>query len=404
MVDNEAVLSPEDVIKAASEMLSRRFGGTPEMSSVERLDGSGNAMVLRARIAPGAFLPHRSVVIKYNPVTGYGVDDAAMLREVVAYQFTTALSEDVRPGPVLLAHDLEQRIIVLTDLGEGETLADVLVQSTDDDRVRVLRSLGSALGHMHAGTAGHEQDYETLLNRMLRKNPDLAPHQSVRDEALERSIGIGLDLLDKAGLEAPASFRELAGQAARSLASGKDRAFTPFDLSPDNIIVSQRLHFLDYEWAGFRNVGFDVACVIAGFPQFLFSKPITDEEADIFISAWSRAVSEVWPLFSNAEEIHGLIVASLIGWALSSVTTMHAGGIEGLVALARGEAEVVHDPQRSILRPADHGPFTEDELLVRRDLYETFEALSRYAARCDGPACAPIAEYGSAIARRLDDE
>ena len=144
MVDNEAVLSPEDVIKAASEMLSRRFGGTPEMSSVERLDGSGNAMVLSARIAPGAFLPHRSVVIKYNPVTGYGVDDAAMLREVVAYQFTTALSEDVRPGPVLLAHDLDKRIIVLTDLGEGETLADVLVQSTDDDRVRVLRSLGSA--------------------------------------------------------------------------------------------------------------------------------------------------------------------------------------------------------------------------------------------------------------------
>ena len=181
MVENETVLSPEEVIKAASEMLSRRFGGTPEMSSVERLDGSGNAMVLRARIAPSAFLPHRSVVVKYNPVTGYGVDDAAMLREVVAYQFTTALSEDVRPGPVLLAHDLEQRIIVLTDLGEGETLADVLVQSSDEDRVRVLRSLGSALGHMHAGTAGHEQDYETLLNRMLRKNPELAPHQSVRD-------------------------------------------------------------------------------------------------------------------------------------------------------------------------------------------------------------------------------
>ena len=404
MVDNEAVLSPEDVIEVASEMLSRRFGGTPEMSSVERLDGSGNAMVLRARIAPGAFLPHRSVVIKYNPVTGYGVDDAAMLREVVAYQFTTALSEDVRPGPVLLAHDLDKRIIVLTDLGEGETLADVLVQSTDADRVRVLRSLGSALGHMHAGTAGHEQDYETLLSRMLRKNPELAPHQSVRDEALEGSIGIGLDLLDTAGLEAPESFRELASQAARSLASGKDRAFTPFDLSPDNIIVSQHLHFLDYEWAGFRNVGFDVACVIAGFPQFLFSKPITDEEADIFISAWSRAVADVWPLFSDPEEIHGLIVASLIGWALSSVTTMQAGGIEGLVALVRGEAEVFHDPQHSILRPADHGPFTEDELLVRRDLYETFEALSRYAARCDGPACAPIAEFGSAIARRLDDE
>ena len=35
MDENDTVLSPEDVIKAASEMLSRRFGGTPEMSSVE---------------------------------------------------------------------------------------------------------------------------------------------------------------------------------------------------------------------------------------------------------------------------------------------------------------------------------------------------------------------------------
>ncbi len=46
--------------------------------------------------------------------------------------------------------------------------------------------------------------------------------------------------------------------------------------------------FLDYEWAGYRNVGFDVACVIAGVPQFLFARPISDEEAEIFISAWQR--------------------------------------------------------------------------------------------------------------------
>ncbi|MER0082553.1 phosphotransferase [Corynebacterium sp. KPL2861] len=404
MVDTQTLLSTDEVISAASEMLSRRFGGTPEMSDVEDLGGSGNALVLRAKVAPSAFLPHRSVVIKYNPVTGYGVDDAAMLREVVAYQFTTALAEDVRPGPVLLAHDLDRRIIVLTDLGEAETLADVLLESSDEDRIRILRSLGTALGHIHVGTADHEQDFETLLNRTLRHNPEYADHQSVRDQSLYRSIGIGLNLLDEAGLKAPDSFRSLADQAAESLASGKDRAFTPFDLSPDNIIVSKRLHFLDYEWAGFRNVGFDVACVIAGFPQFLFSKPITDKEADTFLAAWSREVSEVWPRFADEDELHGLIVASLIGWALSSVTTMHAGGIEGLVALASGDAEIVHDPKRSILRSPESGPFNEDELLVRQDLYETFDALARYAAQCGTAPCTAIAEFGTIVARCVHDD
>ncbi|MBK4136921.1 phosphotransferase [Corynebacterium macginleyi] len=404
MDDTQTLLSADEVIDAASEMLSRRFGGTPEMSGVEDLGGSGNALVLRAKVAPSAFLPHRSVVIKYNPVTGYGVDDAAMLREVVAYQFTTALAEDVRPGPVLLAHDLDRRILVLTDLGQAETLADVLLESSDEDRIRILRSLGTALGRIHGGTADHEQNFETLLKRTLRHNPEFAEHQSVRDQSLYRSISIGLDLLDEAGLEAPESFRSLANQAAESLASGKDRAFTPFDLSPDNIIVSKRLHFLDYEWAGFRNVGFDVACVIAGFPQFLFSKPITDKEAETFLAAWSREVSGVWPRFADANELHDLVVACLIGWALSSVTTMHAGGIEGVVALASGDAEVVHDPQRSILRPPDSGLFTEDELLVRRDLYETFEALARYAAQCGTAPCMSIAEFGTAVARRVCDE
>ena len=86
------------------------------------------------------------------------------------------------------------------------------------------------------------------------------------------------------------------------------------------------------------------------------------------------------------------------------MTTMHAGGIEGVVALASGDAEVVHDPQRSILRPPDSGLFTEDELLVRRDLYETFEALARYAAQCGTAPCMSIAEFGTAVARRVCDE
>ncbi len=403
-MNSEESLSQDEVIKVAAELLMSRYGGEPDMTAVEDLGGSGHALVLRVRISPSAFLPQRSVVIKYSPVTGHAIDDAALLREVVAYQFTTSLSEDVRPGPVLLAHDLDRRILVLSDLGEGDTLADTLMSAKDEERLKVVRSLGTALGQMHAGTAGREQDYDRLLHRLLRQYPDYAEHQALRDESLQRSILIGRDILREAGLEAPEHFVSLAEHATSTLRSGSNRAFTPFDLSPDNIVISQRVFFLDYEWAGFRNVGFDVACVIAGFPQFLFSRPISNEEADAFINAWVRQVVEVWPRFGDSDYLHELIVASLIGWALSSVTTMYAGGIEGVVALARGEAEINHDSQHSLLRPGDSGHFEPEELLIRRDLYETFEALARYAGQCGSAVCTPVAEFGTTVAQRLHDK
>lgn len=403
-MNSEQPLSQDEVVQVAAELLMRRYGGEPDMTEVENLGGSGHALVLRVRISPSAFLPQRSVVIKYSPVTGFAIDDVALLREVVAYQFTTSLAEEVRPGPVLLAHDIEKRILVLSDLGEGDTLADTLMSADDEARLKVVRALGSSLGQMHAGTAGREQDFDVLLHRMLRQFPDYAEHQALRDESLQRSILIGRDILREAGLEAPDNFVRLAENATSTLRSGTNRAFTPFDLSPDNVIISQNAYFLDYEWAGFRNVGFDVASVIAGFPQFLFSRPISNEESEAFLNSWTRQVVEVWPRFQDSDYLHELIVASLIGWALSSVTTMYAGGIEGVVALARGEAEIYHDPQHSLLRPADSGIFDPEELLIRRDLYETFDALARYSAGCGSKACTPVAEFGTKVANRLHDK
>lgn len=397
-------LSEKAVIDIAAELLSRRYGGSPELSDAEVLGGSGNALVLRVHTSPSAFLPHRSLVIKYNPMTGHAIDDAAMLREVVAYQFTTSLAEDVRPGPVLLAHDLDRRVLILSDIGEGDTLADALANGHEEERLHLLRSLGISLGQMHAGTAVREDDYQVLLNRILRQHPDYADHQSIRDESLQDSINIGMQILREAGVELPERIELYATEAAKNLRSGKDRAFTPFDLSPDNVIVSNGLHFLDYEWAGFRNVGFDVACVIAGFPQFLFARPISDEEAEVFTNAWMREVKGIWPRFGDDDEVHRLLVYSLVGWALSSVTTMYAGGIEGVVALAQGEMDISYDPKTSLLRPASSKNFTDDELLIRRDLFETFDAVRRFSANCDDPRCVPVVEFGDMVCERVKDK
>ncbi|QYH19660.1 hypothetical protein JKI95_11995 [Corynebacterium aquatimens] len=147
-------MEQDAVIAAAEEILTKRYGGIQRLSDVTRLSGSGQAGVFRARVAHNPFLQHRSVVIKHAPETGYALDDAAFLREVVAYQFTTSLSSEVRPGPVLLGYDTAKRMLIISDSGDGDTLAAMLEEANEAQLVQILRNLGTALGRCMLGRRG----------------------------------------------------------------------------------------------------------------------------------------------------------------------------------------------------------------------------------------------------------
>lgn len=384
-----------EIVELAQELLSHRYGGKQHLSEVHRLSGSGPAVVLRARLANQPFLQQRSVVIKYAPATGDGLDDAALLREVAAYQFTTSLTEDVRPGPMLIAHDVDKRMIVLSDSGEGTTLAQVLEQRDPEVRSRILRKLGNSLGRMHAGTAGRGEGFDVLLGRLLKTHPSLQEGGDLRARSIGPAIVIGLSLMEDSGLDVPEEVRRTATEAGHQLTSERTSAFSPFDLSPDNIIVADHIQFLDYEWAGFRDVFYDLACVIGGFPQFVGTRRIEDEEAETFLRAWADAVSSVWPAVADRHLLNQRIVAALTGWALSSVAMLHHGSLTSALT-----AQDVAAPD--LLRPASEGPFDEEEQLIRQDFAETFDALARFASASGDPAHEAVAGFARAVATRVD--
>lgn len=404
-----------EIVGLAAELLSRRLGGAQSLSDPEVLGGSGEARVLRARVAPSPFLDERSVVIKYVPASEDPIDDAALLREIVAYQFTNSLSEDVRPGPMLLAHDVERRIIVITDAGDSSTYEELLSHPDVGVRIQHLRNLGRSLGKLHVGTAMHEQDFDVLLGRMLKTHPDTEHLQNLRDMSLLASIDNGLELIAQSGVHVPETIYLTAREAKRRLMSGKHRAFTPFDLSPDNIVAAKRTYFLDYEWAGFRDATFDVACVIAGFPQFVAARIITDEEVDGFIEAWAREVREIWPNADDFDRRGARIITALVGWALASVAYLYHGSMNQAVSFvgAIDDWEGELDPELEALVSADvdaeFNLFTADFLsegtaegkLVRKDLFETFEALARFAARWEDGRFDDVHHFAADIAERL---
>lgn len=418
-------MEQDAVLAAAEDILTRRYGGSQKLTDASRLSGSGVAGVYRARVTTNPFLQHRTVVVKHSPETGYALEDAAFLREVVSYQFTTSLQSGVRPGPVLLGYDLRARTIIISDSGDSGTLATLLEQADEDQHTQILRSLGTALGRMHAGTAGKEAQFDVLFRRLTRENmrenasenTGAEQVQQLRDRLLAHRIRLGLEMLRQAGIDVPNEVRVTAANIQNRLLRGGLRAFTPFDLSPDNVIhTGEGLQFLDYEWAGFRDASFDVAFVVAGFPLYISPRAYNDVAAQAFIDAWLREVRGTWPALNNEDTLHARITGAMIGWALSSLSVLNTAALAELVAadtelaaeFESAGVDIVDDVEDAepealgdVLRPASQGPFTPEEAVIRQDLRETFNALAGYAGTGSDPAYLVIADFARRVAGRL---
>ena len=264
-----------------------------------------------------------------------------------------------------------------------------------------------------------------LFQRMTRSRKNAANLQLLRDRLLSHRIRIGVEFLENAGIEIPGEVRFAATNVRTRLLRGGMRAFTPFDLTPDNVIQTDNsFHFLDYEWAGFRDVTFDVAFVVARFPVFLAAQPFNAEATEAFVDAWVSEVRGIWPSVEHPDTLQARITAGLIGWAMSSVAMLDpvspadllehdaklkedfdAAGLDvsDLGPLEAGGETEEHpaDHAGDVLRPYSEGPFTADEALVRRDLRETFESLAAFAGTGKDPAYQTISHFAQTLAERL---
>ena len=413
------MLSNDAVMSAASDLLGNRLGGQPHLSDPEDLGGSGSALVLRARVATNPFLHERTVIIKQLPPESLSGPDPALVREIVAYQFTNSLANESRPGPVMLAYDLDKRLMVTTDAGSVDNLIEVWNTSSDDDKAKLVRRLGTSLGRMHRATAGAEDDFATLLRRMMSRAKAGRELVVARGRVLTDAIDYGLSMVGKLGVSVPAEVSDFAADSSRRLASGQHRAFTPFDLSPDNILCgNHRITYLDFEWAGFRDVTFDVACVIAGFPQYAEGTALNGELSRKFVDAWRHEVSGMWPNVLNDERLRARIVTALVGWSLLSLAILEAGGLTALIdkvrfttdsgednASAGGTVGTKDSEDSDLDRSIDfrgqhilHGRArTRDQLVIRRDIIQTFEALGALAERGQDPRFPAVSAFSREV-------
>ena len=317
-----------DVLGSAERLLARRTGAPVTLADPEDLGGSGRSVVLRVRVDENPFqLPRTLVVKQVRGERGTPRRDGAggaspsgeeqreaFLREVVSYQFATALHADHRPGASLVGYDVDAQLLVLADLGSAPTMAEVVATQDGSALHHALMAWAQALGRLHAATAGREQDFAALL----RRTDDTAwvdPLDAPARAALHELPGLVQTHL---GVTAPEAVLARAARCERLLGGGM-RAFSPSDLCPGNALVTaDGVKFLDFEGGGFRDVVLDAAYMLVPFPDCWCTCTLSEAQARDVVQAWRSEVVGVWPQLADDQALATRLLDAQLLWVVAS--------------------------------------------------------------------------------------
>ena len=306
------------VVRAAEALLSHRAGSAVVLDDPEDLGGSGRTTVVRVRVAQNPLSLDRSLVIKALPEHE---DPQAFHREIASYKYATALPNESRPGPQLIASDTDLRIMVLSDLGHGRTMLEYLAGVDPVETSRAVSAWGQALGRMHAATVGGEGDFLALL----RRGPSgMQGRDILRDEAL-RSLDSVVGHAAALDVEVPEQVVESLRTAATLFDEGDHRAFSPSDVGPENILLNDDgVQFMDYEWGGFRDATLDIAyalvTITAQLPPRTTARA-TDLEVSM-VDAWRSEVHSIWPALAHEREMQRKVLLARQLWVWLSTVWM----------------------------------------------------------------------------------
>jgi hypothetical protein len=298
-------------LAAAERLLSRRTGATIVLADPEDLGGSDRSVVARARVARNPFSLPRTLVVKhYRDEPAPGRPDPFPF-EVASAQLFTSMSPELRPSPVLIAHDPASRLLVMEDLGRSSTLADKLFGPDGAAAQRCLLAWAAALGRMQAATAGREKDFGALLRRLGER----AWRDPMADEARAAFAGVAGLLRDELGVVAtPAAIQE-AHDTARLLGGTRYRAFSPSDTCPDNNLVTSRgVRFVDFEWGCFRDIALDAAYFRVPFPGCEASFALPPGMADTLLATWRNEIAAVWPDLEESGRLDARLFDAQLLW------------------------------------------------------------------------------------------
>jgi len=307
------LLAVDDLLAAASAAL----GAT--LTDPQDLGGSERSAVLRCRVVGGG-----TVVVKNYPGTAEGAKSFA------AEAAGLALAAQYGAGPRLLAASAPVRLVVMSDLGQAPSLADVLLAGSPAAAEAALLDWVRACGDLAAVTAGQQPELAALLaaHRAALAASGTQPAPNGPEPAaegsahwLERRIFQIPALLGELSLPAPAGLAGDLAEVAGIVRPGQPEVFSPGDICPDNnLLTAGGVRFVDFESAEFHSVFLDAAYLRMPFSTCWCVFRLPERIARTAEAAYRDRVGRVFPDLASDDRWRPGVRRAMAAWTLHAMS------------------------------------------------------------------------------------
>lgn len=316
------------------------------LSPVNSLAGSNRSSVRRALLSRPGEGPTTVIVKTFMQAEGWARESAAL-----------AVLPPEAPAPRLLASGASPPVVVMSDLGQGTSVADALLGSDPSAAGEAIYSWVKAIAAVHRTTFGVHDQFRAELHARSAVRPT-----SVMD------IGKALEYLREACVPLGIGVSESLGQVFQSMADSLSNdaasALSPGDTCPDNnVFTNDGLFLIDFEHAEWRHVAWDLAYLRVPWPSCWCSWLLPDSLADKAIARYREVISDQVPYVNTAAFDRDLAAATDL-WSVLYSSWFLSSALADDPPTARG----LHGPRRRAL------------LLHRLDLAVRTSAVAEVAA------------------------
>jgi hypothetical protein len=212
------------ILHVAEQLLEQSFGSAVQLDLAQAPEGgSQRSKLLRCQVLDGPSASPTSVIVKSAYIEpGHKVDaDAgnhparAFLNEWASLEFLTRLS--TRGGdllaPQLYGADRAAGLLVMEDLGQGDSLVQPLLGEDRAAAEAALDAYFRTLGRLGAQTHGHDKEYWKIRDSLGPRDPYAQPTLEGERDRLRRWL---TTVCTMAEIEPASGVEDDIAEAARS--------------------------------------------------------------------------------------------------------------------------------------------------------------------------------------------
>lgn len=247
----------------------------------------------------------RTVIIKTRRGEDgtWGNDPRNLYNERVVLELLTRLKIGLAPEYLAVADDNE--VLVMTDLGAGPSVEDLLLGPDPHAATAGLVALARTTGVLH-GAARSAIDAPLTVSAQRHLRDPLGMWPELRQSVTEH------------GFSAPAAaVSEDVSALDTALNSVEFLSLGHGDLTPNNgVLVDDGARLVDFEGAGFRHIGLDAACLRLPFPHYGRWAVLPADVLAQMDRAYREEMVKAFPAASDDKEYEGAMAAGCAVWAI----------------------------------------------------------------------------------------